>query len=167
MIKVLLHDLPEDANTALFSGKFDTYVKYAEDTSVHQCIGCINCRQSRDNNCVFDDAGSRFAKSLESCEEIVIISKCVFGSVSPYIKTMLDRSKPFMHTTLEVRNGEVAFKTHKNRMRLRACFYGVKEKHYEETAVKLMKMISSEWDAESLTVEFYENPFQVPGGDPQ
>ncbi len=165
MIKVLLHDLPEDANQALFAGKFDNYIKYAEDIAVHQCIGCNDCRQNQNEFCAFDDIGSRFAKSLESCEEIVIISKCVFGSVSPYIKTMLDRSKPYMQTMLEIRNGEVAFKTHSNKMNLRVCFYGCKSKAYEETAEKLMRQIASEWDVERFEISFYEDPFQIPGGD--
>ncbi len=165
MIKILLHDLPEEANEALFAGKFDNYMIYSDDGAVHQCIGCVNCRQDKEKVCVFDDLGTRFSKGLETCEEIVIISKCVFGSVSPYIKTMLDRSKAFMHTTLEIRSGEVAFKTHRNRMKVRVCFYGAKEESYEETAYKLMRQIASEWDAESLSVAFYDDPFQIPGGD--
>ncbi len=165
-MKILLHDLPEEANEALFSGKFDNYLIYGDDNSIHQCIGCMNCWYRTPGVCSFRDNAAGIVKNLAECDELVLISACTFGSVSPHIKTILDRAHPLLLPTLEVREGRVSYRPRsKKRMKIRACFYGPKREDYEETAVHLMKNVAAEWDADSLTVEFYEDPSEI-GGEP-
>lgn len=163
-MKILIHDLPTEANEALFAGKFDDYKIFSDDGSLHACIGCMSCWYDKPGVCAFDDLGSRFSESLLECTELVIISACTFGSVSPFIKILLDRTRPQLLPNAEIRNNEVNYRPRsRERMKIRACFYGPENDDYEKTAIRFMKLFAGEWDTDQLTVEFYEDPSQIRG----
>ncbi len=162
-MKILIHDLPRNANEILFAGKFDHFIMYADNGAVHRCIGCINCGQPEDALCCFHDVATSLAEDFEECEELVIISRCVYGSVSTFIKTMIDRTRGAMLPTLEVRGGDVMYKTKKRAMKLRVCFYNAKNKRYEETAKRFVHLLAQEWNTSDVSVEFYEDQFQIGG----
>ena len=80
-------------------------------------------------------------KNIAMCSEMLIISQCVYGSYSPFVKNVLDRSIPYIHPYFTVKNGEMHHRQrYKRDFDLKVIFYGnditPKEK---ETAEKLVK----------------------------
>ena len=57
--------------------------------------------------------------------ELIIVSKCCYGSYSPYVKNVIDRSLPYLIPFLEIRNGEMRHHSrYDNRFFVSAHFYG-------------------------------------------
>lgn len=80
-------------------------------------------------------------KNIAMCSEVLIISKCVYGSYSPFIKNVLDRSISYIHPYFTFKNGEMHHQQrYKKDFDLKVIFYGgditTEEK---ETAQKLVR----------------------------
>ena len=57
------------------------------------------------------------------CSEMLIISKCVYGSYSPFVKNVLDRSISYIHPYFTVKNGEMHHQQrYKRDFRLKVVF---------------------------------------------
>jgi hypothetical protein len=88
--KLILHDLADPALAGFFDGGGDTVFSAAP--AVQYCVGCFGCWLKTPGRCVLPDRGSDFAALLAAHEEIIVVSRLVFGGFSPDIKAVFDRS---------------------------------------------------------------------------
>lgn len=78
---------------------------------------------------------------LSKSEKVTIISRCFYGSYSPFVKNVLDRSIPYLLPYFKIKNNETHHKRrYQNNIKLEVHFYGenITEKE-AETAKKLVK----------------------------
>ena len=97
----------------------------SDDGSIKRCIGCFGCWVKTPGQCVIADEYQKMGELLGCADELVIISRCSFGSYSSFVKNVMDRSISYVLPYFEIRGGEMHHKArYKNHIRMRAYFYG-------------------------------------------
>lgn len=126
---------------------------------IHKCIGCFGCWIKTPGKCVIKDGYEDMGKLLSQCSELIIISRCVYGSVSPFIKNVMDRAISYIHPNFVLRKGEMHHKRrYDNVICITACFYGENISEAEkETARKLIAANADNYDGKVNKVIFMTN----------
>ena len=63
-------------------------------------------------------------KYLSKVTDIIIISKCCYGSFSPFVKNVLDRSLSYAHPYFVIKNGEMHHRMrYNNEANMEVWFY--------------------------------------------
>lgn len=57
---------------------------------IHHCIGCFGCWVKTPGKCVIHDGYHETGVDMSKCTELIIISRCYYGSVSPFVKMVED-----------------------------------------------------------------------------
>lgn len=104
---LILHDLdPAGAQRALPPPGPATTLLAAEEGLAH-CIGCFGCWLKTPGKCVLPDAGAELAPLLPYSERLVVVSRLVFGGLSPRVKAVMDRSIGFILPFFNMVDGEM------------------------------------------------------------
>jgi hypothetical protein len=108
---------------------------------------------------VIGDRGADFVALLARCGECVVLSRMVFGGLSPDVKAVLDRSIGFILPFFRYIGGEMH---HMKRVRrppdLRYVFYGADMTEREkETARELAAANSLNLGSGRFAAEFYQS----------
>ena len=157
--KLILHDLLPNEFEAIAPALTAEYTIFPANPIIQPCVGCFGCWIKTPGECVINDRGKGFTALMSKHDELVVISRLVFGGFSPSIKAVIDRSigfvLPFFHLVKKEMHhprrycGELA---------LRCVFYGhditVREK---EIAQKLVIANTLNMGTEKHTVEFYSS----------
>lgn len=88
-MKVIISDLSKEWNTALADScdeLFNADGRYAP------CQGCFGCWTKHPAECYIKDSLQRICRVIGQADELVIITQNLYGSYSPDIKNVLDRS---------------------------------------------------------------------------
>jgi hypothetical protein len=102
--RLILHDLhPGDAAIAMPK----ECLVFAAYPPVHWCVGCFGCWTKTPGKCVIRDRGAEMAALMPQCGELIIVSRMVFGGLSPDIKAALDRSIGFVLPFFRIVEGEM------------------------------------------------------------
>ena len=88
-MKVILHDLGAEYNERL-QKKCNTVI-YA-DGKYAPCQGCFGCWTKHPAQCHMKDSLRQICRVLGKADELIIISENYYGSYSPAVKNVLDRS---------------------------------------------------------------------------
>ncbi len=59
---------------------------------IRHCIGCFGCWVKTPGKCVIHDGYYETGVVMSKCTELIIISRCYYGSVSPFVKMVQDRA---------------------------------------------------------------------------
>lgn len=123
---------------------------------IRNCIGCFGCWVNTPGKCVILDGYEEMGKYLSRCTELIIVSQCVYGSVSPFIKNVMDRAISYMHPNFCKRNNEMHHKRrYDNRIKVTAYFYGSNITEAEkETSRKLIRANAVNYDGEIGQIVF-------------
>lgn len=118
--RLVIHDLAQDAVDA------DAYTDVANnDGKISPCVGCYGCWIKTPGQCVLHDGWEHMGWRIAQCDELVLVSRCVYGGVSPFVKNVLDRSIPYLHPDFVRINGQMHHKQRDEKRRaLRVLFYG-------------------------------------------
>ncbi len=124
-MRIIIHDLENADFQKLFPQPPDDTMIIASGSKIHHCLGCFGCWTKTPGACVirdkYGDGGEHFSK----CSEALVLSRCYYGSFSPFVKNVFDRSISYMHPNFRNRNGEMHHKRrYKNTVNLRVFFYG-------------------------------------------
>ncbi|HBA63937.1 MAG TPA: flavoprotein [Lachnospiraceae bacterium] len=164
-MRLIIHDLlREQAELFIPPQDEETKIIY-EKGRIHPCTGCFGCWLQTPGTCVMKDGYHKMGKELSRCDELMIVSRCVYGGFSPFVKNVLDRSIGYVLPEFEIRNGEMHHALrYSNTIRMRVLFYGSDIAEWEkETARRIV-----EANAENLgcTVEEVVFEMQDLGGLP-
>ncbi|MDR2088965.1 MAG: flavodoxin family protein [Clostridiales Family XIII bacterium] len=157
-VQLILHDLRPDAAADILPPSSARRLLFAASPPVHRCVGCFGCWTKTPGKCVIGDRGADFVALLSRCGELVVLSRMVFGGLSPDIKAVMDRSIGFILPFFRHAGGE----THhahrfENPPDLRYVFYGEEIADAEkETAKKLAAANSLNLGSGRSAVEFYQ-----------
>ena len=88
-MKVIIHDLGSEYES-LFEGKSDRIV--SADGRYAPCQGCFGCWTKTPAECYMKDSLHEVCRVVGTADELVIITDNCYGSYSPAVKNILDRS---------------------------------------------------------------------------
>ena len=133
------------------------------DGSLHHCIGCFGCWVKTPGQCLIKDGNSDMGQLLSRCDELIIISRCTYGSFSPFVKNVLDRGISYISPYFVTRNGEMHHKRrYDNIISISAYFYGEDITQSEkETAKSLVIANSVNYDGKVKNISFFSSAEEV------
>lgn len=96
---------------------------------------------------------------MAQSDEVEIISHCLYGGFSPFVKNVLDRTLPYHQPYFTIRDGEMHQKDrYQNHVNLSVRFYGDDITLPEKaTAERFVEYNGVDLHALSHTVSFYKN----------
>jgi len=130
---------------------------------LHHCIGCFACWVKTPGQCVIKDPYADMGALLGRSEELVFVSHCTYGGLSPFVQNVMDRSLPNISPDFTVRNQEQHHKLrYDNTIHLSAYFYGVDITEKErDTALSLIPAIALNFGAKVKGVSFFKTACEV------
>lgn len=133
------------------------YLVIKPQGDIHHCIGCFGCWIKTPGMCVMHDGYEKIAIDMGKCTELILISRCYYGSVSPFVKMVQDRGLSYIHPDFVIRNGKMHHKRrYKNVIALSAHLYGENISDAEkETARNLLEANAVNYDGLVKDVYFY------------
>ncbi len=139
-MKLIIHDLSKEEYSKLPIFPEDSIV-ISNGSDIKRCIGCFGCWFKTPGRCVLKDGYEHMGEYLGKADELIVISRCSFGSYSPFVKTVFDRSISYILPLFEKIEGEMHHKPrYKNNLKITTIFYGDQITNEEkETAKTLVK----------------------------
>lgn len=111
-----------------------------DDQSIKNCIGCFGCWVKTPGRCVLKDHYNKMGEKMAHADELIIISQCIYGTYSPFVRNVLDRCLPYLHPDFTKRGQEIHHKKrYQNRLRTSVYFYGSCTEEEKKTALKTVK----------------------------
>ncbi len=162
-MNLLIHDLGAERFRVLFGKPKKNIRVISEVGEIKPCIGCFGCWVKTPGQCVIKDGYEHMGAFLAEAEQVTVISRCMYGGYSPFIKNVLDRSISYLLPFFKTANGRTHHKARYNtHFRLRVLFYG-EDLHNEEKEIarELVKANSSNFLVSAHEVSFFESPTQL------
>ena len=130
-----------------------------DNDRIKSCMGCFECWIKTPGKCKIRDGYENLAKLYSKADKVVIISQCIYGSYSPFVKNVLDRTIPYLLPFFKFKNKEMHHITrNKTKFDLNVYFYGEHLLPNEKTAAKeIVKANSLNLDVKNFTVSFLED----------
>ena len=101
-MKLLIHDLTEKEFKKIFQTVPRDVMILSPSQNIHPCIGCFSCWVRTPSYCIIKDDYQLMSDVFSKISELIIVSKCCYGSYSPYVKNVIDRSLPYLLPFLEL-----------------------------------------------------------------
>ena len=130
-----------------------------DNNKIKSRMGCFECWIKTPGKCKIRDGYENLAKLYSKADKVVIISQCVYGSYSPFVKNVLDRTIPYLLPFFKFKNKEMHHITrNKTKFDLNVYFYGKNLSPNEKTVAKeIVKANSVNLDVKNFKVSFLEN----------
>lgn len=164
-MKLLIHDLGEKEFQTLFSQIGEDIIVIADNAAIRPCIGCFGCWVKTPGTCVIKDGYEDLGKLLSGCDEMIVISKCLYGGFSSFVKNVLDRGIAYIHPYFTRRNGEMHHrKRYDSKVKWTVFFYGEDITPDErKTAEMLIPANGVNFNSRESSVRFYNNYKEIRG----
>jgi multimeric flavodoxin WrbA len=160
-MNLLIHDLEDNQNFLARNSQADTVI-ISDNGKIHPCICCFGCWIKTPGQCVIKDGYENMGLLHAQCNHIIIISQCFYGSYSPFVHNVLDRSIPYLLPYFITRKGETHHTCrYDNKIILTAYFYGAISDKEKETAEKLVRANGINHYAHKTEVYFYDRPEDI------
>lgn len=133
--------------------------------TIHHCVGCFGCWLKTPGKCVIHDGYENTGIDMGKCTELIYVSQCCYGGMSPFVKTVQDRAISYIHPDFVLRKGEMHHKRrYKNVIALSAYFYGENITEAEkETARNIIAANADNFDGLVSHVQFYKTQKELEG----
>jgi hypothetical protein len=162
-MKFIIHDLPpEDVSPAAFSGTDDLILPAVGPKA--PCIGCFGCWLKTPGKCVLKDRLNDMGKNLALCDELVIVTKCVYGLFSPDTKNVIDRSISYLLPFFRnVRRMQHHVPRYRQQFPLRVLVYNAPALSQEERErfKRYVEAVSINLNVSDCSVSFLNDPGEV------
>jgi len=163
-MRMMIHDLNKEDYRLIFPADPEDCRLIGPDKKVRPCIGCEDCWVRMPGECPIRDDAGLIARDLSSTDEIIILTRCCYGSVSPFIKAVLDRMTGYQLPFAEVRDGETRFRLrYDGRIRLRVIFYGDISSEEKRVASDYIERVGKAFNASKLSCDFAEDVLEMGG----
>lgn len=159
---MIIHDLMEKEFEELeLQSKDQIVISY--QAPIRHCIGCFGCWIKTPGACIIRDDYGDMGQKIARCNEVLVISKCIYGGYSSFVKNVFDRSISYIHPYFTTRNHEMHHKRrYQNKISFRVWFYGEITSDEESTARKLVIANGINFDTVSSEVYFYPSIKDLP-----
>lgn len=165
-MRVVIHDGTLEFEEALKISdlKKNKTVYIHDDGTIKPCVGCFGCWVKTPGKCVIRDSYWEMGQILGHGSELIIISQGYYGTYSPFVRNVLDRSLPFVHPDFIMRDGQMHHKSrYGNRLRTSVFFYGDMSQEEQKTAEELVEANIRNLNGEKGLTAFF---FHKRGGAP-
>ncbi len=164
LYRLLIHDLLPDEAAAVFPSLPEDVRAFAAEPMVARCVGCFGCWIKTPGACVIKDRASVLPSFLGSCRELILVSRCRYGGVSPTVKAAMERSigcsLPFFHLV----GGEMHHpRRYDNKFTVHGHFYGDINDAEREIATGLIAANALNLSATGHEARFYPSPDALKG----
>lgn len=136
------------------------------DGMIKHCIGCFGCWIKTPGECVIKDGFQCTGWDMGKCEELIMISECLYGGFSSFVKKVQDRCISYVRPDFSMVNGEMRHRQrYFNKIKLSAFFYGediTEEEKY--TAENIVKANAKNFYAVVDRILFFKTPAELEGG---
>ena len=105
-MEIIIHDLPREKLKKIYKNTDNTLI-ITNNKKIKNCMGCFYCWTKNPGECRIKDGYDNLAELYSKAEKIIIISRCCYGSYSPFIKNILDRSIPYLLPFFKIKNKEM------------------------------------------------------------
>ncbi len=152
---MIIHDLVQEEARQALAGLPDS-CRISDDGTIRSCTGCFGCWIKTPGQCVIKDGYENMGELLGKTTELIVISKCCYGSFSPFVKNVFDRSISYIHPYFKIRNGEMHHKRrYDNVIRLKVFFYGEELTQQEkDTAAQYLEAVCLNLDCRLKELKF-------------
>ena len=133
----------------------------SDENKIKNCTGCFCCWIKNPGRCILKDGYENLAELYSKAEKIIIISKCCYGTYSPFVKNVLDRSIPYLLPFFKLKNNEMHHTIrYKRKLFLEVYFYGKDLTELEKNiAEKTVKANCINLNVKKFNVSFLGNIF--------
>ncbi len=162
---LIIHDISDEVFNEKLREKYPSGVIVGPDDPIKPCVGCLGCWLREPGKCVLNDNYCHMGKAVSECTEMIFISRCCYGSFSPFVKNVFDRSISYM-LPLFRKKGRHSYhhRRYKNKIKCRAYFYSQDLTEEEKSAaLELCKANAALWDCEKYDVFFLKNEKEFEG----
>jgi multimeric flavodoxin WrbA len=162
-MNVLIHDIKEPAEEAFLKVDPNNATVISDSGKIHPCICCFGCWIKTPGQCVINDGYNTMGALISKCDQLIIVSRCFYGSYSPFVHNVLDRSISYLLPYFRTKDGETH---HKNRydhtIAFAVYFYGKVSDREKETARKLVAANGVNFFAQKTETYFYDTVEDLP-----
>ena len=133
------------------------------DSPIKHCIGCFGCWVKTPGECVIKDDCSRTGCFLGKCDELIMISECLYGGFSEFVKRVQDRCISYVRPDFAIVDNEMRHRQrYFNKIRITALFYGEDITEEEKlTAKKIVSANAKNFYAKVEKVLFFRNAAEL------
>ena len=133
----------------------------SDENKIKNCTGCFCCWIKNPGTCILKDGYENLAELYSKAQKIIIISKCCYGTYSPFVKNVLDRSIPYLLPFFKLKNNEMHHTIrYKRKLFLEVYFYGKDLTELEKNiAEKTVKANCINLNIKKFNVSFLGNIF--------
>jgi len=118
----------------------DEIMVISDNGRIKPCQGCFNCWIKTPGKCVLNDGYNNMGALLSKCDQMIIVSQCIYGGYSPFVKNVLDRTLSYLLPYFKIEKGITGhLKRYDNSIAFIIHFYGEISDAEKETARKLVK----------------------------
>ena len=113
-------------DTGIYPGVVQTGDLVIHDTKkIKACTGCLACWDRTPGRCIHEDSMKNIGYFFSKADEVVIVSRCIYGSYSSFVQKIMERTLPYFLPDYEIRDGKMYHKKrYSNVMAFSAYFYG-------------------------------------------
>lgn len=155
---ILIHDLPSLDGWQLQ----EDWLAVDAKAKAAPCQGCFGCWLRTPGVCVLKDSLQRIGTVIAYSKELILVSRCCYGGLSPEVKRALDRSISQSLPFFTYRGGKLHHILRYHRApALTVCFYGPMTDFERETAEHMAQANRVNMGCPSLRLLFAEGPEQV------
>ncbi len=128
----------------------------------NNCVGCFNCWVKHPFECIFKDKIKNNGRNLYECDELIIISKCVYGCYSSSVKRILERSISYVKPFFTLRDGEVHHDVRSDKkIDFKIYFYGDVTESDKEIAYALANANQKNLNTKRPEVMFFKTKEEI------
>lgn len=138
-----------------------TDIVLRDSENMEICRGCAECWTKTPGVCVIPDRLRHFGAMLSRCDNLIIVSRCVCGSVSPFVMRVLERARPFLLPQTD-RSG-CHLPRYAHRMKLSVYFYGEEEEEGQACARETAAALCRSLHARAGSVVFLRDAAEIGG----
>ena len=152
---MILSDLPREEFAVDFFPENSLY--FRAKGCDNYCMGCFRCWAEHPGSCVKNDGITDFSLLMSACRDLLILTKNTYGSYSPPVKNVLERSISYVLPDFTIREGETHHKPRYGRaFSLSAVFYGATDERERDTARRLVQANAVNLNAPVKSTRFFE-----------
>lgn len=105
---LLIHDLNDEDKLKIESLiPKDSKIFSKDIDNIHPCLGCFKCWLKTPGKCIINDFYTEMPKYIKQADKMIIITEVRYGSYSPYIKRVIERSIGFLLPFFRIHHGEI------------------------------------------------------------
>lgn len=162
-MNIIICDFNQKQLQEMFSTIGENNFLICDNGPIHNCIGCFGCWIKTPGQCVIRDGYEKMGAIFAQAYKLIIISECVYGGYSPFVKNVLDRSISYLLPFFKTINHKTHHKQrYKNNFSLFVYFYSssITEKE-KQIANNLVEANSTNFGVQKYTVSFFQSLQQL------